>query len=128
MIQKGTCLTVADNSGAKYAYCIHNITKPNSRYAYIGDIILVSIKKLKVKRRYASKIKKGVLAYALIIRTKIFNKIFYGDYLKFYETSVILFFRKTYKLIGTRIFGFIPFFFRYSKFIRILSICTGVSF
>lgn len=128
MIQKGTCLNVADNSGAKYAYCIHNISKPNSRYAFVGDLILVSIKKLRVKRRYASKIKKGVLAYALIIRSKIYNKFISGDSFKFYETSVILFFRKTYKLIGTRIFGFLPFFFRYSQYIRLLSISTGVSF
>lgn len=128
MIQKGTCLNVADNSGAKYVYCIHNVTNPNSRYAFVGDIVLVSVKKLRVKRRYASKIKKGVLAYALIIRSKIDNKFFYGDCLKFYETSVILFFRKTYKLIGTRIFGFLPFFFRHSQYIRLLSICTGVSF
>lgn len=127
MIQKGAYLNVADNSGAKIAYCIHNISKPNSRYAYLGDILLVSVKQLRTRRRFASKVKKGDLTYALVVRNKILKKFFYGDQFKFNQTSVILFFRKTYKLIGTRIFGFIPTFFRYSQFLRILSICTGVA-
>jgi large subunit ribosomal protein L14 len=126
MIQKGTFLNVVDNSGAKIAYCIYNISNPNSRYALLGNIILVSIKKLRIKRRFASKIKKGALAYGLIIRTKIFRNSFYGDKLKFYENSIILFFKKTYNLIGTRIFGLLPKFFRFTQFMRILSICTGI--
>lgn len=127
MIQKGSYLNVADNSGAKLVYCIHNITKPKSRYAFLGDVILVSVKKLRVRRRYASKIKKGVLAYGLIVRSKRFKNFYFGDKIKFYETAIVLFFRKTYKLIGTRIFGFLPLIFRYSQFLRLLSICTGVA-
>ena len=57
MIQKGSRLNVVDNSGAKIAYCIQNVSHPGCRYAYIGDLLLLSIKKLRVKRRYASKIK-----------------------------------------------------------------------
>ena len=59
MIQRGTYLNVADNSGAKSVYCIHNLSKPRSRYAFLGDVVLVSVKKLRVRRRYASKVKKG---------------------------------------------------------------------
>ena len=128
MIQKGNYLSISDNSGAKIAYCIQNISKPNSRYAFLGDILLVSIKKLRVKRRFASKIKKGSLAYALVIRSRVFNYLFFGDALKFYETTVILLYKKTYKLIGTRIFGFLPYKFRYSQYLRLLSISSGVAF
>lgn len=127
MIQKNTFLNVVDNSGAKIASCIHNISNPTSRYAFLGNIILVSIKKLRIKRRFASKIKKGALAYGLIIRTKIFRNSYYGDKLKFYENSIILLFKKTYNLIGTRIFGLLPKIFRFTQFMRILSICTGIS-
>lgn len=127
MIQKNTFLNVVDNSGAKIASCIHNISNPTSRYAFLGNIILVTIKKLRIKRRFASKIKKGALAYGLIIRTKIFRNSYYGDKLKFYENSIILFFKKTYNLIGTRIFGLLPKIFRFTQFMRILSICTGIS-
>jgi large subunit ribosomal protein L14 len=125
MIQKNTKLVVADNSGAKFAYCIHNLSKPNSRYAFIGDVLLVSVKQLRVRRRYASKIKKGELAYALVIRSNIFSNYYFGDRIKYFEPNVILFYKKTYKLIGTRIFGFLPASFRYSQFLRLLFICTG---
>ncbi len=125
MVQKHSKILVADNSGAKFAYCIHNLSKPKSRYSFIGDLLLVSIKQLRVRRRYASKIKKGNLAYALVIRSKIFDKYFFGDKIKYSETAVILFYKKTNKLIGTRIFGYLPYSFRYSKYLRLLFICTG---
>jgi large subunit ribosomal protein L14 len=127
MIQKGTFLNIVDNSGAKLASCIHNISSPNSKYAIVGHCILVSIKKLRVKRRFAAKIKKGALAYALVVRTKVFRNSYFGDKLKFYENSIVLFFKKTYTLIGTRIFGLLPKFFRFTPFTRILSLCTGIS-
>jgi large subunit ribosomal protein L14 len=127
MIQKGTFLNVVDNSGAKFASCIQNRSQPSCKYAYLGDLLLVSVKKLRVKRRYASKIKKGVLAYGLLVRTKNFKNSYFGDKIKFYENSVVLFFRKTTNLIGTRIFGFLPFTFRFTQYTRILSICTGTA-
>ncbi len=127
MLQKGTFLNIVDNSGAKLASFIHNVSNPTNKYANLGHIILVTIKKLRVKRRFASKIKKGVLAYGLIVRTKIFRNSFFGDKLKFYENSIILFFKKTYNLIGTRIFGLLPKFFRFTQYMKILSICTGIS-
>jgi len=127
MLQKGTFVNVVDNSGAKLASVIHNVSNPTNKYASLGHVILVTIKKLRVKRRFASKIKKGFLAYGLIIRTKKFRNSFFGDKLKFYENSIILFFKKTYNLIGTRIFGLLPKFFRFTRFMKILSICTGIS-
>jgi large subunit ribosomal protein L14 len=126
MIQKGIFLNVVYNLGAEIAYYIYNISNLNSRYVLLGNIILVSIKKLCIKRRFASKIKKGALAYGLIIRPKIFRNSYYGDKLKFYENSIILFFKKIYNLIGTRIFGLLFKFFRLTQFMRILFICTGI--
>jgi large subunit ribosomal protein L14 len=74
MIQKGTFLKVIDNSGAKSVCCVRIVSNQKYRYAYTGDILLVSIKKLRAKRRHASKVKKGQLLRALVIRTK--KKIF----------------------------------------------------
>jgi ribosomal protein L14 len=126
MIQKGIFLNVVYNLGAEIAYYIYNISNLNSRYVLLGNIILVSIKKLCIKRRFASKIKKGALAYGLIIRPKIFRNSYYGDKLKFYENSIISFFKKIYNLIVTRIFGLLFKFFRLTQFMRILFICTGI--
>jgi len=75
MIQVGTYLNVQDNSGARSVLCIKVLKGYRSRYAFIGDLILVSIKKLRTKRRLLSKVKKGEILKALIIRTKKILKL-----------------------------------------------------
>ncbi len=119
MIQKGTFLKVIDNSGAKNVCCIRIVSNQKYRYAYTGDILLVSVKKLRAKRRFASKVKKGELIRALVVRTKKKNSYFSGDGLSFFENSVILL-KKNNKLIGTRIFGLLPRSLRYSQYMLLL--------
>jgi len=55
MIQTETRMTVADNSGAKELYCIKVLGGSKRRYAYVGDIIVVSVKEALPN----SKVKKG---------------------------------------------------------------------
>ena len=55
MIQPQTCLTVADNTGAKRIECIKVLGGSKRRYASIGDVIVVSIKDAMPK----GKVKKG---------------------------------------------------------------------
>lgn len=124
MIQKGTFLKVIDNSGAKQVCCIHIIKGYRKRYAFSGDLVVVSVKSLRSKRRLFSRIKKGEVVKALIIRTKR-NLISYSsDSLEFFENSVILLNAQN-KLIGTRIFGAIPKSFRNTKYLRIMSLASG---
>ena len=125
MIQKGTFLKVIDNSGAKDVCCIRIVSNKKHRYAYTGDILLVSVKKLRAKRRFASKVKKGQLIRALVVRTKKKNSYFSGDDLSFFENSVVLL-KNNNKLIGTRIFGLLPRLLRYSQYMRLLSLCAGI--
>jgi large subunit ribosomal protein L14 len=125
MIQKGTFLKVIDNSGAKSVCCIRIVSNQKYRYAYTGDILLVSVKKLRANRRFASKIKKGQLIRALVVRTKKKTSYFSGDNLSFFENSVILL-KKNNKLIGTRIFGLLPRSLRYSQYMRLLALCAGI--
>ena len=124
MIQNGTYLNVIDNSGAKQVYCIKVLTGYRKRYAFMGDTVIVSVKSLRVKRRLTSKIKKGDVLKALVIRTKMPLVLSSSERLGFFENSVILL-SKQNKLLGTRIFGSIPKFFRYTKFLRILSLSSG---
>ena len=44
MIQTESRLTVADNSGAREALCIRLQGGNRSRYASVGDVIVVSVK------------------------------------------------------------------------------------
>lgn len=43
MIQTESRLTVADNSGAKEALCIHVLGGTGRRYASVGDLSLIHI-------------------------------------------------------------------------------------
>ena len=66
MIQTESRLTVADNSGAKEALCIHVLGGTGRRYASVGDIIVVSVKNVIP----SSDIKKGTVSKAVVVRTR----------------------------------------------------------
>lgn len=125
MIQVGTVLNVVDNSGGRKVRCIKVSSGYMRRYAGIGDIILVSVKSLRTKRRVASKVKKGEIFKALILRTQSKKINFSGESMQFLENSVVLL-NKQNKFLGSRIFGSIPGNFRFSKHLRIVSLCAGL--
>ena len=66
MIQTESRLTVADNSGAKEALCIHVFGGTGRRYASVGDIIVVTVK----NTIPSSDVKKGTVSKAVVVRTK----------------------------------------------------------
>lgn len=125
MIQSGTYLNVIDNSGAKNIFCIKVLSGYKRRYAGIGDLIVISIKSLRTKRRAVSKTKKGEIYRALVVRTKNSNTGFNGNKFNFLENSAILL-NKQNKFIGTRIFGAVPKLFRYTKHLKMVFLSTGV--
>lgn len=124
MIQKGSYLRVIDNSGAKKACCIHVLGGYRKRYAKTGDIIVASIKSLRSKRRDTSKVKKGDIIKALIVKTKVYRPSYSQECIAYIENAVVLL-NNQYKLLGTRIFGPVQKEFRYTKYLRILSIAAG---
>jgi large subunit ribosomal protein L14 len=71
------------------------------------------------------KVKKGELHKAIIIKTK--TPLLYSlNYKKYFENSAVLLNKKN-KLVGTRIFGFIPKKFKYSKYLKLISLSSGIS-
>ncbi|MAH60894.1 MAG: 50S ribosomal protein L14 [Legionellales bacterium] len=100
MIQMQTILNVADNSGAKKVQCIKVLGGSHRRYAYIGDVIRVSIKEIIPN----GKVKKGDVYFALIVRTKKGVRRSDGSIIRFDSNAVVLL--NTQKQpIGTRVFG-----------------------
>ena len=124
MIQVVTLLSVVDNSGAKKVRCIKVYPGYKRRYAFIGDLITVSVYSIRKKRRLSSKTKKGEVHKALVVRTKSGLDFLTGESLAFLENSVVLL-GKQNKFIGTRVLGALPVYFRYTKYLRILSISNG---
>jgi len=100
MIQTETRLRVADNSGAKSVLCIKVLGGSKRRYATVGDIIVVSVKEAMPN----SKVKKGDVVRAVIVRTAKEIRRIDGTHIRFDDNSAVLI-NAQGEPIGTRIFG-----------------------
>ena len=107
MIQQQTILKVADNSGAKTVKCIKILGGFKKKIAKLGDVIIVSVQKLRNRSKKTSKVKKKEVYKALIIRTKAIWSKNTGMSLKFNDNAVVLI-NKQGNPIGTRILGSVP--------------------
>jgi len=107
MIQQQTILKVSDNSGAKSAKCIKVLGGFKKRFAKLGNVIVVSIKELRNKSRRTSKVKKGEVYKALIIKTKAKQTRKDGSVL-FFDNNSISLMNTQGKPLATRIIGPVP--------------------
>ena len=124
MIQPQTILKVSDNSGAKTVKCIKVLNGFKKKYAKLGDYIIVSVQQLRNKFRTTSKVKKGEVHKALVIRTKVGYTKKDGTRVTFNENSVVLV-NKQSTPISTRIIGPLPKFFKRKNFQRFVSLSSG---
>lgn len=125
MIQQQTILKVADNSGAKIVKCIKVLGGLKKRYAYLGDMIVISVQKLRNKSKKTSKVSKGGVFRALVIRTKTRCSKKDGSSFMLQENSVILISRQG-NPIGTRILGPVPKILKKKKFMKFISLSIGL--
>lgn len=124
MIQKQTILKVVDNSGAKNVKCIKILNGFKKRFAYLGDVIVVSIKNLKSKFKASSKIQKGDVVKALIVKTKIKTGKKDGSFI-FFKNNFVCLINKQGNPVGTRIIGTVPKILKKNKFIKLASLSAG---
>ncbi|MEM7174818.1 MAG: 50S ribosomal protein L14 [Chlamydiota bacterium] len=121
MIQQETELDVADNSGAKRVKCFKVLKGTRRRYAYVGDVIVCSVKEVDPK----ASVKKGDVVRAVIVRTKSYIRRQDGSKLRFYDNSCVLIDDKLNPR-GTRIFGPIARELRERNFMKIISLAPEV--
>jgi len=121
MIQMQSRLRVADNSGAREVQCIKVLGGSKRRYASIGDIIVVSIKDALPN----SKVKKGDVAKAVVVRTVHKLRRPDGSYIRFDDNSAVLI-NAAKEPIGTRIFGPVARELRAKQFVKIVSLAPEV--
>lgn len=121
MIQMQTRLRVADNSGAREVQCIKVLGGTKRRSASIGDIIIVSIKDALPN----SKVKKGDVAKAVVVRTVHKLRRPDGSYIRFDDNSAVLI-NAAKEPIGTRIFGPVARELRAMQFVKIVSLAPEV--
>jgi len=114
-------LTAADNSGAKRLQCIKVLGGSKRKYASIGDIIVVSVKEALPN----SRVKKGDLKRAVVVRTKKEIRRADGSHIKFDVNSAVLI-NDANEPVGTRIFGPVARELRARKFMKIVSLAPEV--
>ncbi len=121
MIQTQSIVDVADNSGAKKIMCIKVLGGSRRRYASVGDIIVCSVK----EALPSSKVKKGSVVRAVIVRIRKEVSRSDGTYISFDKNSAVLI-NKDKEPIGTRVFGPIAREVRFKNFTKIVSLASEV--
>jgi large subunit ribosomal protein L14 len=121
MIQSETYLNAADNSGAKKLLCIKVLGGSRRRYAFIGDIIICSVKDALPN----ASIKKGEKVKAVIVRTTKETRRPDGSYIKFDENAAVVVDNQMNPR-GTRIFGPVARELREKNFMKIVSLAPEV--
>ncbi|URQ65458.1 50S ribosomal protein L14 [SAR86 cluster bacterium] len=121
MIQTQTIMSVADNSGARSVMCIKVLGGSKRRTANIGDVIKVAVKEAIPQ----SKIKKGSVMNALVVRTKTGVRRQDGSKIGFDENAVVLL-NNNREPIATRVFGPVTRELRSAKFMKIVSLAPEV--
>lgn len=122
MIQMETLLVSADNSGAKSLRCIKVLGGSHKTSARVGDVIVVSIK----EALPTSKVKKGSVQKAVVVRTKAAIMRRDGSTLRTDENACVLIRESDRSPIGTRIFGPVAREIRAAGFIKIASLAPEV--
>ncbi len=121
MIQSTTYLDSADNTGAKSLYCIKVLGGSGRKYARLGDVVVVSVKEAIPN----SKVDKGAVHRAVIVRTRKEQRRMDGSYVRFDNNAAVLI-TKENEPMGTRVFGPIARELRTKGFMKIISLAPEV--
>ena len=121
MIQMQTTLAVADNTGARKLMCIKVLGGSKRRYAFIGDIIVASVKEATPNGR----IKAGDVVRAVVVRAARATQRLDGSAIKFDENAAVLIDNRK-EPVGTRIFGPVARELRMRRFMKIVSLAPEV--
>ncbi len=121
MIQERTMLNIIDNTGARKLMCIRVLGGTNRRYAFLGDVIVGTIK----DALPTATVKKGDVVKAVVVRTVKEHRRKDGSYIKFDDNACVII-DQYGDPKGTRIFGPIGRELREKNFLKIISLAPEV--
>ena len=122
MLQQRSILDVADNTGAKKVMMIGVPGRGNKLFAFVGDIITVTVKEA---APYAQ-VKEGEILQAVIVRTKKESRRKDGSYLRFDDNAAVLIEKEKKEPIASRIFGPVARELKEKGFSKIVSLAAEV--
>lgn len=121
MIQKGSRLKVADNTGAKIIECIQVLPGGNKKtYARVGETIVASVKEATPR----GVVKRKEVIRAVIVRQRKELKRDDGSFIRFDDNAAVILDGKELK--GSRIFGPIAREVRKTGIMKIISLAPEV--
>ncbi len=121
MIQMGSVLDVADNSGARKIACIRLRGGSAGQYGGLGDVITASVKEASPD----GTVKKGAVVRAVIVRVRKATRRSDGSYIRFDTNSAVII-GDTQEPVGTRVFGPVARELREKRFMKIVSLAPEV--
>ena len=121
MIQERTILDIADNTGAKAGMCIKVLGGSGRRYANVGDIVVVTVK----KALPGGDVKKGQVVRGVVVRSRSGMRREDGSYVRFDRNAMVLIDDEK-NPVGTRIFGPVARELRGRNFMKIISLAPEV--
>lgn len=119
MIQTETRLRVADNSGARSILCITPLRV--GKTATIGDVISATVKEAEPE----SKVEKGKVVRAVIVRTRKEIRRRDGSHIRFDDNAAVIIDPQG-EPVGTRVFGPVGRELREKRFMKIVSLAPEV--
>jgi large subunit ribosomal protein L14 len=121
MIQCGTRVKVADNTGARVIGCIRVLGGTRKRYARIGDIFVAAVK----DANPGGVVKKSDVVKAVLVRSKKSFRRPDGSYIRFDDNAAVIIDAQNNPR-GTRIFGPVARELRDKNFMKIISLSPEV--
>jgi large subunit ribosomal protein L14 len=104
MIQDGTIVNIADNTGGKIGKVFKVLGSSKKRYAGLGEKVIISVK-VALPRRL---IKKKEVHQAVVVRTTRAHRRKDGSYISFDDNAVVILEKDKLDPKGGRVFGPIP--------------------
>ena len=104
MLQPRSIVQIADNSGAKVGRIFKVLGSAAKRYAYIGDIVVLSVQRAEPRKS----VKKKDVLHAVVIRSRNATKRPDGSYIRFDENAVVILEKGKKEPLAGRVFGPIP--------------------
>lgn len=121
MLQMESEIPVADNTGARMAEMIGVLSKKNTRFAFVGDIITAHVR----ESTPTASVKKGEVVRAVVVRTSFPIRRSDGSVLRFDRNAIVII-DKDNNPRGTRIFGPVARELRDKNFMKIVSLAPEV--
>jgi large subunit ribosomal protein L14 len=121
MLQMESEIPVADNTGARMAEMIGVLSKKNTRFAFVGDIITAHVR----ESTLTASVKKGEVVRAVVVRTAFPIRRSDGSVLRFDRNAIVII-DKDNNPRGTRIFGPVARELRDKNFMKIVSLAPEV--